>query len=158
MGNNMNNFNIKSFMNNLNAIDTGSNNINRILNPSTRYYQGKNNLQAKPVQVSKAVNEPAVQRQSGAEAGAGIAGRSSIAGNNTAGADAAGKAGTGNMTGTSFNDRSTEPVVMSERVINTSNNSGNSFKLDFSGSSLLNGLLMSEILGKPKYLRKGRWL
>lgn len=31
------------------------------------------------------------------------------------------------------------------------------FQLDFSEKSLLNGIILSEILGKPKCLRKGRW-
>lgn len=34
---------------------------------------------------------------------------------------------------------------------------GNSLRLDFSEESLINGIILSEILGKPKYLRKGRW-
>ena len=30
-------------------------------------------------------------------------------------------------------------------------------KLDFSSESLMNGIILAEVLGKPKYLRKGRW-
>lgn len=37
------------------------------------------------------------------------------------------------------------------------NSNKTGFQLDFSDESLLNGIILSEILGKPKYLRKGRW-
>jgi hypothetical protein len=30
-------------------------------------------------------------------------------------------------------------------------------KLDFSGDNLLRGFVMSEILGRPKCMRRGRW-
>lgn len=31
------------------------------------------------------------------------------------------------------------------------------FKLDLSDERLLNGIILAEVLGKPKYFRKGRW-
>lgn len=30
------------------------------------------------------------------------------------------------------------------------------FKLDFTKDSLLNGIILAEVLGRPKYFRKGR--
>ena len=30
-------------------------------------------------------------------------------------------------------------------------------RLDFSNESLLNGIILAEVLGRPKYFRKGRW-
>lgn len=34
---------------------------------------------------------------------------------------------------------------------------GEAFKLDFSDRSLLNGIILAEILGRPKCFKKGRW-
>lgn len=31
------------------------------------------------------------------------------------------------------------------------------FRLDFTNEGLLNGIILAEVLGKPKYFRKGRW-
>jgi hypothetical protein len=33
---------------------------------------------------------------------------------------------------------------------------GSDFKVNFSGESLLNGIIMAEVLGKPRCLRSGR--
>lgn len=83
--------------------------------------------------------------------------------------DSSGKTGTTLMNGVSGNAGlstqigETNGMDMSGRAQASdsgrkkANSNKTGFQLDFSDESLLNGIILSEILGKPKYLRKGRW-
>ena len=143
----MNSFGSKSYINSLNQIDTNRSNINRILNPSIRYYPVGDNNTVKPVmkvQERTAAESPQQSRQSGTGAGTAAADSSDMA--RTAYAVEA-----ADMTG--IPDGIQAPKKHKQKSLR--NDTG--FRLDFTDKSLLNGIIMAEVLGKPKYLKKGRW-
>lgn len=130
----MNKFSNDLYGNKFIGIDTSRANMNRILNPSIRYYPKEDQYAQKPVmqeQDKTSVENPEEYRLSGAII------------------DAAGKAEV--SAGTQM------PVHNNNESDKNKSNNKPGFKLDFSNNNLLNGIILAEVLGKPKYFRKGRW-
>ena len=132
--------------NNFYGIDTSRENMNRILNPSTRYYPKAGYNRIKPItqeQEKAAAGSFEERRQS--DMGSGVV---AVEASNMAGAHMSGLGGRAEVpAGTKVSDNNKHESCAAE----------SGFKLDFSNKSLLNGIILAEVLGKPKYFRKGRW-
>ncbi len=145
MGNNIRGFN--PFYNQILKIDSSRSNLQRIMNPFIRDYHGK----------GKDTAEPLIQSPSLAD--------------DTGGNQRQGKSAKGNTTagiaeeGLNLNDAGPKANAVNVREGNLrgsndgteSSSTESVLKLDFSSESLMNGIILAEVLGKPKYLRKGRW-
>lgn len=120
--------------------------MKRILSPSTKFYTvGDHNAVNAATQAQIAAAEsPDDRRQSGKGDGDAAAGSAGIA----AAYSPAGTAGKANVS-------TGAPVSDYNKQVPCPNKTG--FRLDFTEESLLNGIIMAEVLGKPKYFRKGRW-
>ncbi len=174
----MRNYN-ELFENILDGIDTSRGNMNKTLKPATRYYPVE--YTAKPTMRMKentAFESIEQQWQSDKEAGAsdvdmaadtlgktgevnaGGAGGAGRAGSVQAGgAGGAGRAGSVQAGGAGGAGRayiSAEAQAQS-CGLHESCADDTDFRLDFTDKNLLNGIILTEVLGKPKYFRKGRW-
>ena len=146
----MRNYN-ELFENILDGIDTSRGNMNKTLKPATRYYPVE--YTAKPTMRMKentAFESIEQQWQSDKEAGASDVDMA---------ADTLGKTGEVNAGGAGGAGRayiSAEAQAQS-CGLHESCADDTDFRLDFTDKNLLNGIILTEVLGKPKYFRKGRW-
>jgi len=153
--------------NRLNGIDTSRSNMKRILNPSMKFYTLENHSAAKPSAQNYGKSSAEsfdARRQTGTDTGTKAAG--SFAGNAVVTSsiensslknDTSGRAGSYSQAdeATRANISTGGQVPGRNKQVAGSNKSG--FQLDFTEEGLLNGIILAEVLGKPKYLRKGRW-
>ena len=160
----MRNYN-ELFENILDGIDTSRGNMNKTLKPATRYYPVE--YTAKPTMRMKentAFESIEQQWQSDKEAGASdvdmaadTLGKTGEV--NAGGAGGAGRAGSVQAGGAGGAGRayiSAEAQAQS-CGLHESCADDTDFRLDFTDKNLLNGIILTEVLGKPKYFRKGRW-
>lgn len=143
----MNSFGSKLYSNRINEIDTSRSNMSRILNSPIRYYPAEDHNTVKPTMQTRernAAESPDQSRQSGLGAGTATTGAAGMAGTVPA-TDAVEKTGVSSGT----------QVPMQHEQDPSRNSTG--FRLDFTDKGLLNGIIMAEVLGKPKYFKKGRW-
>ena len=133
------------FTNRVLEMDNSRRNMNRILNPSIRYHSAAEDNapnMATQVQDKMGTNSLGKRGQPGEESGTP----------QTTAADV----GVFQENGLAVK----QDVLSREQMKNQYNHETNSnkagFKLDLTGDGLLNGIILSEVLGKPKYLRKGR--
>lgn len=143
----MNNFG--SSILNVNRSNTNRTNMNSVMNPFIRYY---------PVDDHNAVKVDA--RSQGKTTSVSFQ-ESRMSGT---GADAAATDTVG-MDGMAVEDRVADVVVktgvsagtrVTGQIKHEACPTDSEFKLDFTGKGLLNGIVMAEVLGRPKYFRKGR--
>ncbi len=129
-------------MYNFNAIDPARNDIKKVLNLAVGHYSSGNSRAGTEVEGSTAALHRG-KRQPGAETSAAK--------------------GTSDKTSTGKlpeKESGLDAIKVSQARNSGKNKSSQSragFSLDFSGQSLVNGFILSEVLGRPKYLRKGRW-
>ena len=134
-------FRNREYMYNLNAIDPGRNNIKKTLNPAAGHNSSGNSGYGMDGEGCTQAAHAGKQRP-GAEA---VAAKGTV-----------GKTGVGNMP----ENNAIDAIKVSQARNSGKNKSSQSragLSLDFSGQSLVNGFILSEVLGRPKYLRKGRW-
>lgn len=156
---NTNNINIRSYLDYISTFSS-TRGRNDILKPVTRNYPVESNYSTG--QGRKRDSAEGGPAQGKSERGANAAGvftpERTVGG--SAGTESEGRAGgTGIPAGKDQAETSAGTTIKQApgTVKNKSGSSGSGFSLDFSGNSLLNGIILSEVLGKPKYLRKGRW-
>lgn len=149
----------------LSELDNSRENMKRIFNPPTGFYSIGNQNTTKQDNVKSSINSSDIKGQSGSYNNIRAAGSLSrnAAGNTavTSGvADNPSMQVTAGKTGANpqaYRVSRTNSVQVSEQKRQAAHSDKGGIQLDFSDGSLLNGIIMAEILGKPKYLRKGRW-
>lgn len=156
---NLNRGNARSYLDYISAFSS-TRGRNDILKPVIRNFPERSNYQVGQSKQRKAAEEDYAQGQSGREANAADAFKSGNKGVNAAGTVFAGGKAEANSPG--GNDRGdvssdTQANQVPDPEKNKSDLPGSGFSLDFSSNSLLNGIMLAEVLGKPRYLRKGRW-
>jgi hypothetical protein len=132
----MNNFGGNIYANPLLGIDTSRSSVNRIMNPVIQNYA----VSEKKAEVQETVRD---SRSLGAE---GITGT-------TRKHDPASPAEANRTTGSTSNSK----VPVAAQKPDSVNTDDSGFKLDFTSESVMNGIILSELLGKPKILQKRRW-
>lgn len=152
------------YMNRPGGIDAGKGDMRRISEPSMKFYTAEKHSAARPT--ARAVSGKAGGNASGYSGNravtSGISG--AAPGDNSSGKtrasianDASGKPGLYPRADEADGIDMPGGAQASGSGRKKANSDKTGFRLDFSEKGLLNGIIMSEILGKPKFLRKGRW-
>jgi hypothetical protein len=154
----MNKFSGNIYLNPAYQIDASRSNVNRIMNPSVRYFPRNEQGEHPAREQHKAAEGDGVGQHPGTGQGFGAgqefgtnqisrAGRTSGTNQAPGALPAAGKM------------KPADPIKASAAAGNPAGESPSeaAFKLDFSSDNILNAFILSELLGKPKILRKRRW-
>lgn len=142
----MNKFSGNIYLNPAYQIDASRSNVNRIMNPSVRYFPRNEPGEHPAREQHKAAEGDGVGQEFGTN-------QISRAGRTTGPNQAPGALpATGKM-------KPADPIKASAATGNPAGESPSeaAFKLDFSSDNILNAFILSELLGKPKILRKRRW-
>jgi hypothetical protein len=132
----MNNFGGNIYANPLLGIDTSRSSVNKIMNPVIQDY---------------AVSEKKTEEQETARDSRSL-GADGIAGT-TRTHDSSSLAESKRTTGSAGKNK----VSVSARQPDTANTNDSGFKFEFTSENMMNGIILSELLGKPKILQKRRW-